>query len=579
MKKTATILIFNSIWIKRISAAIRERRTVADTGVRFLLSITGEGVSLFTLFLFDYNEVDHTDKRQASVPLWERRFLFFEYCGVREVIAGMQKQTDVVLIGAGVMSATLGSLLHELAPEWEIHVFEKLDGPGKESSNEWNNAGTGHSALCELNYTPEKADGTIDIAKAVRINERFQLSRQFWTYLVKNGLISHPQDFIRPIPHMSFVEGEKNVAFLRKRFNALSKSPLFAGMQFSDDPDQLTEWVPLIMDGRTLNESMAATKIDSGTDVNFGALTRMLFAHLEKSGNVQVHYRHRVEAIDRNDDRTWSVKLHDIDGRKIDRYRAKFVFIGAGGGSLPLLQQTGIPESRHVGGFPVSGLFMVCQNAEVAARHHAKVYGKAKIGAPPMSVPHLDTRYIDGKKTLLFGPFAGFSPKFLKAGSNLDLIRSVRPNNVLTMLAAGAKQIPLVKYLVQQLLLSPAKRVDALREFIPTAKGQEWMIVVAGQRVQVIKDTKNGGRGTLQFGTEVVSSADGSIAALLGASPGASTAVYIMLDVLKRCFPKQLDQWEPKLKAMIPSYGVKLADHPDLLAQIRTSTTQTLGLH
>lgn len=493
-------------------------------------------------------------------------------------MSNAQGQTDVILIGAGIMSATLGSLLTALAPQWKIKVFEKLGKPGEESSNEWNNAGTGHSALCELNYTPEKPDESIDIRKAVTINQKFQYSRQFWSYLVKNHLISDPHAFIRPIPHMSFVEGEKNVAFLRKRFKALSENPLFEGMEFSDDREKLKEWIPLIMEGRTSNEPIAATKIDSGTDVSFGALTRMLFDYLEKSQNVDVNYNHRVLNIKRTDDGLWHVKVHDRAGGKVERHTAKFVFIGAGGGSLPLLQKTGIPESKHIGGFPVSGLFMVCKNPDVIERHHAKVYGKAKIGAPPMSVPHLDTRYINNKKTLLFGPFAGFSPKFLKSGSNFDLIRSVKPDNVLTMLAAGVKQWTLTKYLIQQLMLSNEKRVEQLREFIPTASGEDWHIVVAGQRVQVIKDTDTGGKGTLQFGTEVVTSGDGSIAALLGASPGASTSVHVMLDVIKKCFADRMKEWEPKIKEMIPSYGVSLAENPELLHEIHESTAQTLGI-
>ncbi len=339
-------------------------------------------------------------------------------------MSNIQKKTDVILIGAGIMSATLGTLLKELAPEWEIKVFEKLPVAGEESSNEWNNAGTGHAALCELNYTPEKSDGSVDISKAIRINEQFQLSKQFWSYLVNRNLIRNPKDFIMPIPHMSFVQGEKNVAFLKKRFEALSNIPLFKGMEFSDDPVKLKEWFPLIMEGRTVNEPIAATKIDSGTDVNFGALTRMLFDHL-KNQNVEIRYKHQVKDITRASDGSWKVKVHDLDSGNIETHTAKFVFIGAGGGSLPLLQKTGIPESKRIGGFPVSGLFMVCKNPEVIAKHHAKVYGKAKVGAPPMSVPHLDTRYIDNQKTLLFGPFAGFSPKFLKTGSYFDLIRSV----------------------------------------------------------------------------------------------------------------------------------------------------------
>ncbi|MEW4264095.1 malate:quinone oxidoreductase [Priestia megaterium] len=492
-------------------------------------------------------------------------------------MSNVYKKTDVILIGAGVMSATLGSLLKELAPEWDITVFEKLADAGEESSNEWNNAGTGHAALCELNYTSEQADGSIDITKAVRINEQFQLSRQFWSYLVSSKLIHNPREFIMPIPHMSFVQGEKNVSFLKKRFEALSNNPLFQGMEYSDHPEKLKEWMPLVMKGRTSPEAIAATKIDSGTDVNFGALTRMLFTHL-KNKSVEINYNHSVENLTRNADGSWEVKVHDIHSGKQEYHTAKFVFIGGGGGSLSLLQKTGIPESKHIGGFPVSGLFMVCNNPQVIEKHHGKVYGKAKVGAPPMSVPHLDTRYIDRKKTLLFGPFAGFSPKFLKTGSNLDLLSSVKPNNILTMLAAGVKEMGLTKYLIQQVLLSNEKRMEELREFIPNAKSEDWDIVVAGQRVQVIKDTEAGGKGTLQFGTEVVSSADGSVAALLGASPGASTAVYVMLEVLEKCFPQHMKKWEPKIKEMIPSYGLSLVENPALFNEIHASTAQTLDL-
>jgi malate dehydrogenase (quinone) len=493
-------------------------------------------------------------------------------------MSSIQKKTDVILIGAGVMSATLGSLLKELAPEWEITVFEKLSESGEESSNEWNNAGTGHAALCELNYTSEKPDGSIDITKAIKVNEQFQVSRQFWSYLVNSNLIQRPQDFIMPLPHMSMVQGVKNVEFLKKRLEALSASPLFQGMEFSDDPEKLREWIPLIMEGRTSDEPIAATKIDSGTDVNFGALTRMLFDHL-KTQNVELNYKHSVQDIKRTSDGSWEVKVHDLENGRIENHTAKFVFIGGGGGSLHLLQKTGIPESKQIGGFPVSGLFMVCNKPEVVAKHHAKVYGKAKVGAPPMSVPHLDTRFIDNKKSLLFGPFAGFSPKFLKTGSNLDLITSVKPDNVFTMLAAGAKNMPLTKYLIQQVLLSKEKRMEELREFIPNAKSEDWDIVVAGQRVQVIKDTETGGKGTLQFGTEVVSASDGSIAALLGASPGASTAVHVMLEVLDKCFPQHMNEWEPKIKEMIPSYGLSLSENPELFKEIHVSTAHALGLN
>ncbi|TCI60349.1 malate dehydrogenase (quinone) [Exiguobacterium sp. SH3S1] len=491
-------------------------------------------------------------------------------------MSSVQKRTDVILIGAGIMSATLGSLFKELVPEWEVKVFEKLASAGEESSNEWNNAGTGHAALCELNYTTENSDGTLDISKAINVNEQFQISRQFWAHLVNKGLIQQPEDFIRSIPHMSMVQGEKDIRFLKKRLEALTNNPLFDGMVLSDDPEQLREWMPIVMEGRTIDEPIAATKIDSGTDVNFGALTRVLFDHLTNY-DVEVNYKHSVEDVTRLPDGLWEVKVKDIEANTIETHTAPFLFIGGGGGSLPLLQKTGIPESKHIGGFPVSGLFLVCKNRDVIEQHHAKVYGKAKVGAPPMSVPHLDTRYIDGQKELLFGPFAGFTPKFLKTGSNLDLIQSVKPYNVVTMLAAGAKEMPLTKYLIEQVLLSHDKRMDELREFIPTAKNEDWEIVAAGQRVQVIKDTP-AGKGTLQFGTEVVSAEDGSVAALLGASPGASTAVHVMLKVLEQCFPEQLPEWEPKIKQMVPSYGVSLSDHPELFKTIHESTAMALGL-
>lgn len=486
-------------------------------------------------------------------------------------------KTDVILIGAGIMSATLGTILKELVPEWKITMFEKLGKAGEESSNEWNNAGTGHAALCELNYTTEKSDGSIDISKAITVNENFQISMQFWSFLVNRKLIDNPKDFIMPMPHISLVQGEQNVNFLKKRFKALSNNPLFAGMEFSDDPEKLKEWLPLVMKDRTSKDPIAATKIDTGTDVNFGALTRMLFEHLE-SENVDIHYKHSVNDIKRTSDGLWEVKVRNEQSGAIENHTAKFVFIGGGGGSLHLLQKSGIPERKHIGGFPVSGLFMVCNNPDVIKQHHAKVYGKAKVGAPPMSVPHLDTRYIDDKKSLLFGPFAGFTPKFLKTGSMFDLVTSVKPYNILTMLAAGAKEMSLTKYLIQQVMLSKEQRMEELREFIPNAKTEDWDLVVAGQRVQVIKDTETGGKGTLQFGTEVITGEDGSIAALLGASPGASTAANVMLEIINKCFPQHMKEWEPKIKEMIPSYGLALMDNPELLNEVHSSTAKTLRL-
>ena len=481
------------------------------------------------------------------------------------------KSVDVLLVGAGIMSATLGALLKEVAPEWNITIVEKLNGAGLESSDPWNNAGTGHSALCELNYSVEQKDGSMDVTKAIKINEQFQVSRQFWSYLVNSGQLANPQDFIMPIPHMSLVEGDKNVKFLRKRFDVLSGNPLFEGMEYTEDTEVLKQWVPLMMKDRTSTDPIAATRIETGTDVNFGTLTNMLINNMQAKG-VEVRYNTKVKDVTRNSDGKWDVLVQS--GHRKETLTARFVFLGAGGGSLPLLQKSGISESKGIGGFPISGLFMVCKKPEIVKEHHAKVYSKAKIGAPPMSVPHLDTRVIDGEESLLYGPFAGFSPKFLKTGSILDLPLSVKPHNLVTMLLAALKEFGLVKYLVGQLLLNDQKRLEDLHNFVPSAKLEDWDLLVAGQRVQVIKKG-----GNLQFGTEVVHAADGSNAALLGASPGASVAVDVMLNLMKDCFPQEYPTWEGKIKEMIPTYGIKLEQNPDLLKQIQAETDKALKLN
>ncbi|MCA0972163.1 malate dehydrogenase (quinone) [Halobacillus litoralis] len=485
-------------------------------------------------------------------------------------------ETDVILIGAGVMSATLGTMLKELAPEWNIKVFEKLDSAGKESSNEWNNAGTGHAALCELNYTKQQEDGSVDISKAVDINEKYRVSQQFWSYLAAKNVIDQPRNFITPLPHISFVRGERDIDFLSNRFEAMVKNPLFRGMEFTDQYDTLKEWMPLMMEERDPNQPVAATKVNAGTDVNFGELTRLLMNHLEQS-DVDVQYQSEVYDVERQDDDSWEVKVKNFENGTIEHHKTKFVFVGSGGGSLHLLQKSRIPESRGIGGFPVSGLFLVCDQPDVVAGHGAKVYSKAPVGAPPMSVPHLDRRFIENKETLLFGPFAGFSPKFLKTGSNADLFTSVKKDNLVTMSASGLKNASLTKYLLQQLMLSKEQRMEELRQFVPQAKDEDWELVVAGQRVQIIKDTEEG-KGTLRFGTEVVSSEDGTLAALLGASPGASTAVSIMLELMEKCFPDHIESWEDKIKEMVPSYGLSLSENPDLMKELEESTAKALGL-
>nr|WP_234477072.1 malate dehydrogenase (quinone) [Paraburkholderia aspalathi] len=494
--------------------------------------------------------------------------------------AGETKKVDVLLVGGGIMSSTLGVWLHELQPDWSMMMIERLDGVAKESSNGWNNAGTGHSALAELNYTPEKPDGTIDISKAVEINEAFQVSRQFWAWQVRNDVLRNPRSFINSTPHMSFVWGDDNVRFLKKRYDALQASPLFRGMKYSDDFDQIRQWVPLMMEGRDPAQKVAATCSPVGTDVNFGEITRQFVGYLQSQPNFTLSLSSEVRSIKRNADGTWRVsyvKTQTGDsGQDVD---AKFVFIGAGGGALHLLQASGIPEAKDYGAFPVGGSFLVTDKPEIVSRHLAKAYGKASVGSPPMSVPHLDTRIIDGKKIILFGPFATFSTKFLKTGSYLDLLSSTNVHNVVPMVRVGIDEFPLVEYLAGQLMLSDDDRFNALKEYFPQAKKEDWRLWQAGQRVQIIK--RDGAKGgVLKLGTEIVSSQDGSIAGLLGASPGASTAAPIMLSLLEKVFKDKVatQAWQEKIREIVPSYGTRLNDSPAKVYQELTYTSDVLQL-
>src|SRR5690606_21406978 len=321
----------------------------------------------------------------------------------------------------------------------------------------------------------------------------------------------------------------------------------------------------------------AATRVPAGTDVDFGALTHQLFDALRARG-VEVITNREVRSIRRRSDGTWRMKWRNTIGRTPGRTDARFVFVGAGGWALKLLQSPGIPEISGYGVFPIGGQFLKTTNPKIVARHRAKVYSQASVGAPPMSVPHLDTRVVDGEASLMFGPFATFSPKFLKQGRITDIIAQVRPGNLWPMLKVAIDNPSLITYLVGELLKNHAKKVDSLRTFMPTAKDEDWELIQAGQRAQVMKkDAKKG--GVLQFGTEVVTGADGSIAGLLGASPGASTAASIMLGLLKTCFPDRAAQWEPKIVELIPSYGQSLNTAPGVAAESLARTAKTLGIN
>jgi len=486
---------------------------------------------------------------------------------------------DVILIGAGVLSTTFGSMLNELEPNWNIKLYERLDRPGDESSNERHNAGTGHAALCELNYTVQQPDGSIDIEKAKEINEQFEISKQFWGYLVKNNYIENPREFIHPLPHISFVRGKNNVKFLKDRYEAMKNFPMFDNIEYTEDIEEMRKWIPLMMQGHSANDIMAASKINEGTDVNFGELTRKMARNLEKSPQVEVQYHHEVLDFNQRNDGKWEVQIRNVNTGETQTQLADYVFIGAGGAAIPLLQKTGIPESKHLGGFPITGQFLTCTNPNVIEEHVAKVYGKEPPGTPPMTVPHLDTRFINGQKTLLFGPFASIGPKFLKYGSNLDLFKSVKPSNITTLLSAAAKNLPLLKYSFDQILMTKEGCMNHLRTFYPEARDEDWQLYTAGKRVQVIKDTEEYGKGFIQFGTEVVNSEDHSVIALLGESPGASTSVSVALEVLEKNFSEYKNDWKPKIQKMIPSYGKSLIEDVDLMRKTRQQTSKDLELN
>lgn len=489
------------------------------------------------------------------------------------------KKVDVLLVGAGVMSATLGKLLAQLDPSLKILMVERQSKVANESSHGLNNAGTGHAGYCELNYTPEQPDGSVKIARALEINAAFEVSLQFWSYLVEQGLLPQPEQFINPVYHQSFVQGEANVAFLRKRYQALHTHHLFEEMEYSENHAVLSEWMPLVMRHRDSKEKLAATQVKHGTDIDFGFLTRKLVKALLKLDNFELKLSHTVNSMKQHDDGRWHVRVTDNHTDKTKTIDAGFVFLGAGGGALPLLQKSGIPEAKGYGGFPISGQWLICHDPKIVRQHTTKVYGRAAVGAPPMSVPHLDARIIGGESVLLFGPFASITTKFLKEGSVLDLFSSLKPANLKPMLSVARDNMDLTRYLVSEAFKSHKERVDTLREFYAEAAENQWELAAAGQRVQIIKGCDTNG-GKLEFGTEIVTSKDGTLATLLGASPGASTSVQAMIEVIERCFKQRMKsaEWKRKMKEMIPSYGESLDDNVALLHEVRDRTLDTLGL-
>ena len=457
-------------------------------------------------------------------------------------------KTDVFLIGGGIMSTTLGVLIKKIHPNYKVMMSERLSEVGLESSDALNNAGTGHAGYCELQYTPMNKDThIIDKTKALKVNEAFSKSIEFWKYLIESGEIN--PDFLHQIPHYSFVSGQEDVFYLSLRYASLRNEKAFQHIKFSKDFDEISKWLPLITQGRDRFKPIAATKADNGFDVDFGRLSRYLSKYLSEK-EVKISFNEEVIDLYQEKDKWYVVQMNLIT-KIITRIETSFVFIGAGGAAINLLKKADIPETKHYGGFPISGQWLICHNEEVVKQHHAKVYTRPNEGLPQMVSPHFDTRIINGKTCLLFGPYAGATTKFLKYGSYSDFFKSIKLGNIGTMLDAGFRNIPMTKFLISEVVKNKKEKFEVLKTFYPTARFDDWDLTIAGQRVQVIKEVN--GKGIIEFGTEVVTNEDKSLACLLGASPGASTSVSIILDLLDKCGLLGLKEIE-KIKEMIPSY-------------------------
>ena len=483
---------------------------------------------------------------------------------------------EAVLVGAGIMSGTLALLLSEVLPDLKILIIEKLNAPGCESTGAFNNAGTGHAANCELNYTPLDEKGNVQIEKALSINRSFEKSMSLWASLYESGKID-VKKFLKFIPHISFVSGRENISFLRKRYQEMSNNSEFIDMRFSTSFSEISSWAPLITKDRNPLIEIAATRIDRGTDIDFESLTKEYLALVSQNNNVEIRYQTELLDLKKIDTKKWELEICS-KGRKMS-VRTGYVFLGAGGKTINYLQKSDIPEAKNYGGFPVSGKWLICEEKKLTEKHNSKVYGKADIGSPPMSVPHLDTRWIDGKKLLLYGPFAGFTTKFLKQGSFYDLFGSIKKNNIFSMLDVGVKNKNLINYLISQSLKSHKSRVDNLKNMMPSADPSNWYLKNAGQRVQIIKKTNSG--GSLKFGTEIVNASDGSLSALLGASPGASTAVSIMVEVLEKShfFLNDKKNLHKKIDDLIYGSQLNHENNNNFLKKIKKRNNSILDFH
>jgi len=468
----------------------------------------------------------------------------------------LSSKSDVVLIGGGIMSANLGAMLKRLDPRLSIQMIEVGPELACEASEGSNNAGTGHAGICEISYTPSRdSSGKVPIDRALHIFEQYEHSKQFWGYAAASGMAGDPAEFMHAVPHVCFVKGAEDVDFLKARHAAMRKHHFFREMTLSTDPAAIHSWAPLVMEGREPCPVAATT--GAGTEVNFGLLARKLCDWLAKHENCRVATGWKVTKLQRGEGE-WQLTIKSQTTGETRTHCSKFVFVGAGGGSLPLLQSTGLAEAAGLGGFPIGGQWLVCDEPSICVRHNAKVYGAVPPSSPSMGAPHLDLRWLNGRRQLMFGPFASWTTRFLKeTGSLGDLPFSIRANNLTTLLRAGVQNIPLVSYLVTQGLQTMKDRMKAVREYYPNARPEHWRLVEAGIRVQTIKKQD---RGAVYFGTEVFSSADRSIAALLGASPGASVSVNIALEVIKSCLPHLLasSDAQARMRDMIPTFDQDL---------------------